>query len=137
MYDNKKTEKEIVDNTKKARLKSVYGKNSINKLIQGNNLEILKTLIEDYNLSGKVDLVYIDPPFSTNGEFKIGDERANTISSCKEDSIAYSDTLTGSEFLEFLRERLIFLRELMAPHASIYLHIDYKIGHYVKLIMVE
>lgn len=137
MYDNKKTEKEIVDNTKKARLKSVYGKNSINKLIQGNNLEILKTLIEDYNLSGKVDLVYIDPPFSTNGEFKIGDERANTISSCKEDSIAYSDTLTGSEFLEFLRERLIFLRELMAPHASIYLHIDYKIGHYVKLIMDE
>jgi adenine-specific DNA-methyltransferase len=82
-------------------------------------------------------LIYIDPPFATNGYFKIGENRANTISSSNEDEIAYSDTLIGAEFLEFLRERLILLRELMSDRGSIYLHIDYKIGHYVKLIMDE
>jgi len=92
-------------------------------------------LLNDY--SGKIDLVYIDPPFATNGHFKISEDRANTISSSNADEIAYSDTLVGADFLEFLRERLIFLRELLSERGSIYLHIDYKIGHYVKLIMDE
>lgn len=136
-YDNKKSELEILKGTKKARLYSLSERSSPNKLIQGNNLEILKTLLEDYNLKEKVDLIYIDPPFATNGNFKISEHRANTISKCSSDEIAYSDTLVGEDFLEFLRERLIFLRELMSDKASIYLHIDYKIGHYVKIIMDE
>lgn len=136
-YENKKSEKEILDGAKKAALKSVSGKGSASKLIQGDNLAILKTLLEDYNLGGKVDLIYIDPPFATNGHFKMSEGRANTISMANGDDIAYSDTLVGTGFLEFLRERLIFLRELMSDKASIYLHIDYKIGHYVKVIMDE
>src|SRR5205085_12431945 len=59
------------------------------------------------------------------------------ISNSLSDTLAYSDNLIGADFLEFLRIRLIFLRELMADTASIYLHIDYKIGHYVKIIMDE
>ncbi len=62
-YENKKSEKEILDGAKKAVLKSVSGKGSANKLIQGDNLAILKTLLEDGKLGGKVDLIYIDPPF--------------------------------------------------------------------------
>jgi adenine-specific DNA-methyltransferase len=135
-YPNKKTEKEIL-NTEKAQLKTTSGKGAKNKLIQGDNVAILKSLLEDYNLGGKVDLVYIDPPFATNGHFKIGENRANTISSSEDDEIAYSDILIGDDFLEFLRERLILLRELMSENGSIYLHIDYKVGHYVKLIMDE
>ncbi|MCG2695191.1 site-specific DNA-methyltransferase [Candidatus Parcubacteria bacterium] len=108
-----------------------------NKLIQGDNLQVLRTLLEDQKLRGKIDLVYIDPPFATNGSFKIGEERANTISQSNSDAVAYNDTLLGADFLEFLRERLVFLRELMSDKASIYLHIDYKIGHYVKIIMDE
>ncbi|MEK7609720.1 MAG: site-specific DNA-methyltransferase [Patescibacteria group bacterium] len=135
-YHNKKTEHEIL-NTAKAELFSVSGINSKNKIIQGNNLAVLKSLLDDYNLKGKVDLIYIDPPFSTNTHFRMGEERANTISSSNQDQVAYSDILTGANFLEFLRERLILLRELMSSQASIYLHIDYKIGHYVKLIMDE
>ncbi|MBU2068172.1 site-specific DNA-methyltransferase, partial [Patescibacteria group bacterium] len=77
------------------------------------------------------------PPFATNGNFRIGKDRANTISQSNGDSIAYSDTIVGTDFLEFLRERLIFMRELMSDKGSIYLHIDYKIGHYVKIIMDE
>ena len=135
-YPNKKQESEIL-NAGKAKLKAVSGKGLKNKLVQGDNLGILKSLLDDYNLAGKVDLIYIDPPFATNGHFKIGEERANTISSSDDDQIAYSDILLGADFLEFLRERLILLRELMSDCGSIYLHIDYKIGHYVKLIMDE
>lgn len=136
-YERKKTEKDILKNTEKAVLKSVSSAGAKNKLIQGDNLSILKTLLEDYKLTEKVNLVYIDPPFATNGHFKISEDRASTISKSNGDAIAYSDTLIGADFLEFLRERLIFLRELMSDKASIYLHIDYKIGHYVKIIMDE
>ena len=134
-YNNKKTERDILGNTPRAELRIVSGNGAKNKLIHGDNLSALKTLLDDY--AGKIDLIYIDPPFSTNGHFKISEERANTISSSNGDAIAYSDTLSGADFLEFLRERLIFLRELLSEHGSIYLHIDYKIGHYVKLIMDE
>src|SRR3989344_1699555 len=134
-YDNKKHKKDILEKTSRTELKTVSGKRAKNKLIHADNLSALKTLLDDY--SGKVDLIYIDPPFATNGHFKISDDRANTISSSNGDAIAYSDTLIGVEFLEFLRERLIFLRELLSERGSIYLHIGYKIGHYVKLIMDE
>lgn len=136
-YENKKTETEIFANTQKVELEFVSGQNSSNKLIKGDNLAVLKTLLEDYKLGGKINLIYIDPPFATNGKFKISKTRANTISMGSDNEIAYSDTLIGADFLEFLRERLIFLRELMSEKASIYLHIDYKIGHYVKIIMDE
>mgnify|MGYP001558904075 CR=1 FL=1 len=134
-YDNKKSEKDILKNTLRIELKTISGKGAHSKLIHGDNLSTLKTLLDDY--AGKVDLIYIDPPFATNGHFKIGNDRANTISSSNDDEIAYSDTLIGADFLEFLRERLIFLRELLSERGSIYLHIDYKVGHYVKLVMDE
>ncbi|PJA88030.1 MAG: site-specific DNA-methyltransferase [Candidatus Moranbacteria bacterium CG_4_9_14_3_um_filter_40_7] len=134
-YENKQTEKVIISSNSKAKLKVVSGAGAKNKLIHADNLSALKTLLDDY--TGKVDLIYIDPPFATNGHFKISEDRANTISSSNGDAIAYSDTLIGADFLEFLRERLIFLRELLSERGSIYLHTDYKIGHYVKLIMDE
>ncbi|MDR3307088.1 MAG: site-specific DNA-methyltransferase [Endomicrobium sp.] len=61
----------------------------------------------------------------------------NTISMSNDGEIAYKDTLTGDKFLEFIRERLILARELLADNGSIYLHIDYKIGYYIKIIMDE
>ena len=134
-YENKKRESDILRDTKKARLESVYGRGAKNRLIQGENLPILRALLDEYR--GKVALVYIDPPFATNGQFRIGEERANTISSSHSDRLAYRDTLLGAEYLEFLRERLIFLRELLSERGCIYLHIDYKIGHYVKILMDE
>jgi adenine-specific DNA-methyltransferase len=133
-YKNKKSEEEILLNTKKAKLFADF-QVADNNLIYGNNTEVLKTLVEDYKVG--VDLVYIDPPFATGGTFKVGVDRANTISSRGKDLMAYDDTLVGSDFLEFLRERLIFLREILSDRGSIYLHIDYKIGHYVKIIMDE
>ena len=106
-----------------------------NKLIQGENLTALRSLLENYR--GQVSLIYIDPPFATNGEYRVGATRTGTVSSSPADTLAYADTLVGAEFLEFLRERLVLLRELLADDGSIYLHIDYKIGHYVKVLMDE
>lgn len=136
-FENKESKKEISSDIKKAALDSVYDENFTNKLIQGENLVVLKSLLKDNKLRGAVDLVYIDPPFATNGRFKISQDRANTVSMGNDGEIAYSDTLVGTDFLEFLRQRLILLREFMSEKSSIYLHIDYKIGHYVKILMDE
>lgn len=106
-----------------------------NLLIFGDNLSALQRLRQ--TLAGKVRLIYIDPPYATGGTFKISEDRAATISSSKLDKIAYSDELKGAEFLEFLRQRMILLRELLSDDGAIYLHIDYKIGHYVKIVMDE
>lgn len=108
-----------------------------NLLIHSDNIIGLNYLLEEKNLKGKIDLVYIDPPFATGGNFTITDGRASTISNSRDGEIAYSDTLKGKDFIEFLRQRLILLRELLSEQGSIYLHIDYKIGHYVKVMMDE
>jgi len=138
-YKNKRSVNDILETTIPAHLEVVrsIGLQPINKLIKGDNLEVMKALLVNYGLHEKIDLVYIDPPFSTNNIFRHNGDRTATISSSEEDDIAYTDMLQGEEFLEFIRERLIFIRELLASHGSIYLHIDYKIGHYIKIIMDE
>ena len=108
-----------------------------NILIKGDNLQALGFLLKEKQLKGKIDLVYIDPPFATNSVYTISKGRASTVSNSRNGNIAYSDKLIGNDFIEFLRERLILLRELLSEQGSIYLHIDYKIGHYVKVLMDE
>jgi len=108
-----------------------------NLLLKSENILGLKYLLNERNLKGKIDLVYIDPPYATGGNFRITDGRASTISNSKNGELAYSDKLLGNDFLTFLRERLLLIKELMSENGSIYLHIDYKIGHYVKVLMDE
>lgn len=136
-YTNKKTSQEIFDSIPNIPLEALELSNSPNMLIYADNLVALKQLIDNYNLSGKIDLVYIDPPFATNNTFTISKERVATISNSSKDTIAYQDTIKGFVFIEFLRQRLLLLKELLSDKGSIYLHIDYKIGHYVKIIMDE
>ena len=109
----------------------------MNLLIQGDNLIALKYLLEKKQIANQVDLIYIDPPFATGSDFIITQNRTSTISNAKFGNIAYSDQLVGNDFIEFLRERLILLKQLLSDRGSIYLHIDYKIGHYVKVMMDE
>lgn len=104
-----------------------------NILIFGDNFIGLGALLKKYK--GKVDLIYIDPPFNTDQIFYVSATRSNSISNNKNGLIAYSDKMNLDDYLEFLRERLIILKELLSERGSIYLHIDYKIGHYVKLLM--
>ena len=133
-YKNKLKEFEIL---RKASLveNSFFLQDNKSLLLKGDNFDGLAILLKQFK--GKIDLIYIDPPFNTSQKFYYSDTRANTISNSKNNVIAYSDNLTKEEYLEFLRMRLVLLRELLSEQGSIYLHIDYKIGHYVKIIMDE
>jgi len=103
-----------------------------NLIVQGDNLQFLKTcylnqdsLIKNV-IKGQVKLIYIDPPFATEQEFSTND-----------DVKSYSDKILEAEFLEGLRERLIYLREILTVDGSIYVHLDWKKLHYVKVILDE
>ena len=134
-FDNKLTEKQILSNANK--VKSNFDINSNTSILfRGDNFEALSILLKKFK--NKINLIYIDPPFNTDQEFFVSEDgRANSISHSKNDIIAYSDKMSTEEYLEFIRERLILLRELLSENGSIYLHIDYKIGHYIKIIMDE
>lgn len=136
-YPNKKTEQEIFDNISDADIEQTNMSFSSNILIKANNLTALKHLLTKENLKGKIDLIYLDPPFATNNTFTISEGRANTISNSSKGKVAYRDILKGADFIEFIRERLVLLKMLLSDKGSIYLHSDYKIGHYVKIIMDE
>ena len=103
-----------------------------NMIVFGDNLQFLKTIYENKDpiikdkVKGKVKLIYIDPPFATQDEFR------NT-----EGAKAYNDKKKGAEFLEFLRRRLILAREILADDGSIFVHIDQKMGHLVQVVLDE
>ncbi|MBR6971445.1 MAG: site-specific DNA-methyltransferase [Bacteroidales bacterium] len=106
-----------------------------NILIQGDNLEAMNWLLSE-GYEEKIDLVYIDPPFATGGVFSVDNSgRVATISKSKDASVAYKDTLKGDDFISFLKERCVLIHRLLSKKGSLYLHIDYKIGHYVKVML--
>jgi len=104
-----------------------------NRLIFGDNLQVLKTLLKMKergklkNADGTkgVRLIYIDPPFGTGdiyGRNNVG---------------AYSAKLMGAKYLEWLRQRIILLRELLSDDGNFYMRIDYHFGHYMKVLLDE
>lgn len=134
-FDNKISEKQVLSKANKNKSPFELNYNG-SMLFMGDNFEVLSILLN--NFRGKINLIYIDPPFNTDQEFFVSENgRANSISHSKNDIVAYSDKMSTDEYLEFIRERLILLRELLSDNGSIYLNIDYKIGHYIKIIMDE
>ena len=101
-----------------------------NLFYTGDNLVGLRLIAE---MGIAVDLVYIDPPFATNNEFLIDDHRANTVSASGRP--AYSDTVRGNDYLDALRQRLDAVHNVISPTGSIYVHIDVKMEHHVRLLM--
>jgi len=103
-----------------------------NMLVQGDNLQFLKTcyrnedpLIKD-KVKGKVKLIYIDPPFATKSDF-----------GGKEGEKSYTDKVATAEFIEAVRERLVYARELLSDDGTIYVHLDQKMSHYIKVALDE
>lgn len=131
-YKNKVPENEILKGKKAKFSEKISGKSSA--LIYGDNLSSLLTLLDS---KIRFDLCYIDPPFATGNTFTTSQSRVATISKSTKDNLAYKDELKGEEFIEFIRQRAILIRELLTENGSFYLHIDYKIGHYVKAILDE
>jgi adenine-specific DNA-methyltransferase len=98
---------------------------------------VLRLLLDDPEVAGRVTLAYIDPPFATGNEFRSGSSRTATISKSSSDALAYSDRFDFAAYLEFLRERLALIRELLSPQGSIWVHIGHQMSHYVRVLMDE
>ena len=111
-----------------------------NRLIWGDNKYIMSSLLEEF--AGKIDLIYIDPPFATGADFRIkmqiGDTEWTKEPSAIEDK-AYRDTWgKGLEsYLQMIYERLILMRELLSSNGSIYIHLDWRMSSYVRIIADE
>jgi len=118
----------------------------VNRLIYGDNLLAMAALLAgDENtpsLRGKVDLIYIDPPFDSKADYRtkvtlpgVEIEQKPTVI----EQFAYSDTWSDgtASYLAMITPRLILMRELLADTGSIYVHLDWHVGHYVKLVMDE
>lgn len=133
-YEGKKSVERILIESKSKLSECIELQQNV--IYKGDNFEVMSSLINS-GYGNSIDLIYIDPPFSTNIDFIVSSGRNNTISSSKNGIVAYSDKLKGSDYIEFLRERIVLMRELLSESGSIYLHIDYKIGHYVKVAMDE
>lgn len=125
-YAGKKSASEIIA-TKPARVAQVGKRHFGDKrLIFGENLGVLAALAQDESVVGKVKLVYIDPPFATQSAFQ-----------SRKFAHAYEDILSGAEFIEFLRERLILLHHLLADDGSLYLHLDERMTFSMKVVLDE
>jgi adenine-specific DNA-methyltransferase len=108
-------------------------------LIWGDNRLVMSSLSKQ-GWAGKINLIYIDPPFFTGADFsiktKVGDEQVEKEPSIIEER-AYSDIWSGgiASYLKYMYDRLVLMRELLAENGSIYVHLDWHVGHYVKTMM--
>lgn len=123
-----------------AQLKETHGSPSddgwMNKLYWGDNLQVMSHLLKEYR--GKVNLIYIDPPFDSKANYKktiaLRGKKTESDSSNFEEK-QYGDIWTNDEYLQFMYERLILCKELMSDTGSIYLHCDWHRSHYLRMIM--
>ncbi|HEX2905259.1 MAG TPA: site-specific DNA-methyltransferase, partial [Phototrophicaceae bacterium] len=126
-YPGKLPEAEII-NTPPAQISVLWSpeNNHPNRLYYGDNLPILSALRQDTKIKGKVRLIYIDPPYATNSIFQ-----------SRSQNDAYRDLLTGASYIEFIRQRLVLLKELLADDGSVYVHLDENMAFHIKVIMDE
>jgi site-specific DNA-methyltransferase (adenine-specific)/adenine-specific DNA-methyltransferase len=139
IYAGKERDIDIITDTTAVPLQRVKAFGQIkedewhNMIIFGDNLQVLKELLL-WKEAGKlknpdgslgIKLIYIDPPFGTGEIYGTGDVGA------------YSAKLVGAKFLEWLRKRLILLREILSDDGSIYVRMDYHFEHYVKVLLDE
>lgn len=124
-----------------AQLKERYGEEVdgwINKIFWGDNLQVMSHLLKEYR--GKVQLVYIDPPFDSKANYrkqiKIKNKTAMGDSMSFEEK-QYSDIWTNDEYLQFMYERIILIRELLSDTGMLFLECDPTRGHYIKVILDE
>ena len=130
----------------KDEVKEIAEDQWFNKIIYGDNLLAMQALIAGDettpSMRGKFDLIYIDPPFDSKADYRTKiqlpgediEQRPNVI-----EQFAYKDTWKNgtASYLEMMVPRFILMRELLSETGSIYVHIDWHVGHYVKIIMDE
>lgn len=124
-----------------AQLKETFGGPKdgwMNKIFWGDNLQVMSHMLKEYR--GKIDLIYIDPPFDSKADYKKKIKlRGRQI---KGDLLAfeekqYGDIWSSDEYLQFMYERLILLRELLSDYGSLFLHCDWRRSHHLRAILDE
>lgn len=125
-----------------AQEKEVYGDKSVkdfNKLFWGDNLQVLSHLLKEYR--GEVDLIYIDPPFDSAADYvkkiNIRGEKVAGIQQGLIEEKQYTDIWERDEYLQFIYERLLLMKELLSDTGSIYLHCDSHKNAYLRVILDE
>ena len=114
-----------------------------NMLIWGDNKLILHSLLDEYR--GKIDLIYIDPPFDVGVDFSmkvhIGEEKEDKL--IKEQSVleavAYRDTWGKGidSYNHMIYERISLMKDLLSPNGSIYIHCDWRVNSYLRIMLDE
>lgn len=103
-----------------------YKDKFIRRLYHADNIDVLHYLLSDHEVSGKINLIYIDPPYNTGGAFETKDFKH-----------AYNDKFTTESYVEFMRARLMLMHKLLADTGSIYVHLDSNMVFHVKILMDE
>lgn len=125
-----------------AQLRESYGEEQngwINKIFWGDNLQVMSHLLKEYR--GKIDLIYIDPPFDSKADYKKTIE-VRGVGKAASDSTSfeekqYGDIWTNDEYLQFMYERLLLMRELLSDKGSIFMHCDWRKNHHLRCLMDE
>jgi DNA modification methylase len=125
-----------------AQEKEVYGdkkSKEFNKLFWGDNLQVLGHLLKEYR--GKIDLIYIDPPFDSKADYvkkvKIRGEQIDGQQKSIIEEKQYTDLWEKDEYLQFIYERCILMRELLTEKGTFYLHCDWHKSQYLRLVLDE
>lgn len=123
-----------------AQLKETYGEPDangwLNKIFWGDNLQVMSHLLKEYR--GKINLIYIDPPFDSKADYKKkiklkGKEVLNDSTAFEEKQ--YGDIWTNDEYLQFMYERFILLRELLSDNGTIFIHCDWHKSHHIRCLL--
>ena len=136
------------ENLFKSKYQEIDGQNWFNRLCYGDNLLVMQALLNGDeatglpSMRGKIDLIYIDPPYDSKADYRTkitlpnGDieQRPNVL-----EQFAYSDTWKDGtiSYLKMMYPRLYLMKELLSNQGSIYVHLDWHVGHYVKVLMDE
>ncbi len=124
-----------------AQLKETHGYDVngwLNKIFWGDNLQVMSHLLKEYR--GQVKLIYLDPPYDSRADYKKkieikGKGAIGNFSAFEEKQ--YTDIWANDEYLQFIYERIMLMRELLSEDGSFYFQCDPTRGHYIKIILDE
>ena len=132
----------------RGRYQEIDGQNWFNRLCYGDNLLVMQALLNGDeatglpSMRGMIDLIYIDPPYDSKTDYRTKitlpgcdiEQKPNVL-----EQFAYSDTWKNGtvSYLKMMYPRLYLMKELLSDKGSIYVHLDWHVGHYVKVLMDE
>ena len=136
------------ENLFRSKYQEIDGQNWFNRLCYGDNLLVMQALLNGDeatglpSMRGMIDLIYIDPPYDSKADYRTKitlpngniEQRPNVL-----EQFAYSDTWKEGtvSYLKMMYPRLYLMRELLSEQGSIYVHVDWHVGHYVKILLDE